>query len=308
MITIVGAAGYTGGMLLRLLARHPHVGADKIAAVSTSQQGKPVESVHHDLVGRGLRFRAEMPESSSVVFLCSGHGTSLKWLREHQVQDAVVIDLSMDHRLNGDWTYGLPELHRTHLSTSSRIANPGCFATTTELALLPLTERNLISTAIVNAVTGSTGAGQTPTDTTHYSWRASNLSVYKPFVHQHIAEITMVLGVEPTLIPLRGSFTRGILASCVVDYNGDVQDLRALYQQRYAEHPFVHVVDVLPDVKQSVGTNFCFIGIEQYKGKALIVSVLDNLLKGASGQAVQNMNIAMGWPEDAGLDLIGVAQ
>lgn len=308
MITVVGAAGYTGGMLLKLLSRHPHVGSNNIAAVSSSHANKPVELVHHDLIDKGLRFCESIPKQSSVIFLCTGHGTSQTWMSSNQVGDAVVIDLSMDHRLNPDWTYGLPEVNRNTVASSKRIANPGCFATATELALLPLVGNGLTNDVVVNATTGSTGAGQSPSDTTHYSWRANNLSVYKAFTHQHLAEVSMVLGCEPILIPLRGSFTRGILASCVASTPLSKDALLTLYRKRYQTHPFVKVVEDLPDVKRSVGTNYCVVGIEVCNNKLLVVSVLDNLIKGASGQAVQNMNIAMGWAEDAGLDLIGVAQ
>lgn len=308
MITVVGAAGYTGGLLLKLLSRHPHVGSNNIAAVSSSHAHQPVELVHHDLIDKGLRFRESIPDQSSVIFLCTGHGTSQAWMQDTVVGDAVVIDLSMDHRMNPDWTYGLPEVNRNTIASSKRIANPGCFATTTQLALLPLVGNGLTNDVVVNATTGSTGAGQAPSETTHYSWRANNLSVYKAFTHQHLAEVSMVLGCEPILIPLRGSFPRGILASCVTSTQYSKDELLTLYRTRYQEHPFVKVVEDLPDVKRSVGTNYCFIGVEVCNNKLLVVSVLDNLLKGASGQAVQNMNIAMGWAEDAGLDLIGVAQ
>lgn len=308
MITVIGAAGYTGGMLLKLLARHPHVGAGNITAVSNSHANQPVETIHHDLVDKGLRFTSEIPEMSNVIFLCTGHGTSQAWMQEHSVGEAVVIDMSMDHRLDAAWTYGLPELHREALATSKRIANPGCFATTTELALLPLVNNGLTNDVVVNATTGSTGAGQAPSETTHYSWRANNQGVYKPFTHQHNAEVEMVLGCSPTLIPLRGSFTRGILATCVMNTMHSKATLMQLYRDRYHDHPFVTIVQDLPDVKRTIGTNHCFIGIEVHNNKALVVSTLDNLIKGASGQAVQNMNIAMGWKEDVGLDLIGVAQ
>ncbi|MCO6466319.1 MAG: N-acetyl-gamma-glutamyl-phosphate reductase [Bradyrhizobiaceae bacterium] len=307
MIAVVGASGYTGGMLLRLLSRHPQVPVQAIAAVSTSQPGASVETVHHDLVGKGLRFCAEVPKQADVIFLCTGHGHAATWMDNNDVGDALVIDLSADHRLNDAWVYGLPEKNRHSIVGSKRIANPGCFATSIELALMPLAKTHQLSQAIVQATTGSSGAGHTPTETTHYTWRANNLSVYKPFTHQHLAEISMVLGATPTLIPMRGAFTRGILASCVLPTTLSTYDVQELYRAAYANEPFAVVADELPDVKCSVSTNNCVVGFVVHENTLLVVSVLDNLLKGASGQAVQNMNIALGWDEHSGLDLIGGA-
>ena len=305
-VSIVGAAGYTGGMLLRLLARHPHVDSNGIAAISASHAGQAVNVVHTDIVSTNLTFADHVPNRSDVIFLCMDHGKSTQWMKENDVGEALVIDLGQDHRGHADWVYGLPEFSRENLKHAKRIANPGCFATCIELSLLPLIESGDVEHVIVNATTGSTGAGQAPSPTTHYSWRANNLSVYKAFVHQHLEEISMVLGMKPTLIPLRGSFPRGILATSVTTTTHEVGSVHALYKEQYAGHPFVHVVDDLPDVKRAVGTNNCFIGIEEHEGSLLIVGVIDNLLKGASGQAVQNMNIACGFDESAGLHLMGV--
>jgi N-acetyl-gamma-glutamyl-phosphate reductase len=277
--------------------------------VSSSHAGRPVSDAHPDLAGSAVHnFVSEIEVDSDVVFLCAGHGKSAEWLASQSIPDTtLIIDLSADHRLDPTWVYGLPEVHRDRIVASKRIANPGCFATTIELALLPLAEQGLLSApVIVNATTGSTGAGQAPSDTTHYSWRANNLSVYKAFTHQHLAEIAMVLGIEPVFVPLRGAFPRGILAAAVVHMQQPIADVSLMYQQRYAGHPFVHIANDLPDVKRAVGTNMCFIGMEQHGDQLLIVSVLDNLIKGASGQAIQNMNLAMGWNESAGLDLVAI--
>lgn len=306
-VAIIGGAGYTGGMLLRLLLRHPYVGEGSLTVVSKSHAGHPVSKAHPDLAGRTtMTFAADLQQIVDVIFLCTGHGIAATWMAEHHVDaSTLVIDLSADHRLDANWVYGLPEVHRARISGAKRIANPGCFATTIELGLLPLAEQNLLAGGVVvNATTGSTGAGQAPSDTTHYSWRANNLSVYKAFTHQHLAEITAVLGVAPTFIPLRGAFPRGILATSVVKTTQPLTEIMTMYRGRYAEHPFVAVVDDLPDVKRAVGTNMCFIGMEKHGDDLVIVSVLDNLLKGASGQAVENMNIAMGVEQNAGLDLI----
>lgn len=310
-VAIVGAAGYTGGMLLRLLQRHPEVGEDNLCVVSTSHAGALVTDAHPDLLGSKLRFSAVIPSACDVIFLCAGHGVSRTWMEQHDVhhnvQAAIVIDLSADHRLDPDWVYGLPEVHRDRIATSKRIANPGCFATAIELGLLRLGEHGQLNNVVVHATTGSTGAGQAPSPTTHFSWRDNNLSVYKAFTHQHLDEIEMVLGMRPVMIPLRGNFTRGILMSAVVASQAKADVVREHYRQRFAGHPFVHIVDDLPDLKRVIGTNNIAIGFEDHGGHVLVVSVIDNLLKGASGQAVQNMNLACGFDERCGLDLMGVA-
>ncbi|MCX6141431.1 MAG: N-acetyl-gamma-glutamyl-phosphate reductase [Candidatus Kapabacteria bacterium] len=306
-VAVIGAAGYTGGEVIRLLLHHPEVGHRNILSVSTSHAGRPVSSVHQDLVGEfDTSFvNDETLSDVDVVFLCQGHGKSREWIVRAELHESViVIDLSADHRLAASWCYGLPEKTRDAIRTSKRIANPGCFATCIELGLLPLAENGrIVGDVHTQATTGSTGAGQAPSETTHFSWRSSNLGVYKAFTHQHLDEISMTLGIKPVLIPLRGSFTRGILSASVLRTELDASDVHALFVRRYADQPFTHIVDDLPDVKRVVNTNKCLIGIEKHGDHLLIVSVIDNLLKGASGQAVQNMNIACGFDERSGLDL-----
>ena len=304
-IVIVGAAGYTGGELIRLLVRHPNVELKNIHAISSSHAGQHVSAVHTDLLGIDLTFSDSIPSQHDVVFLCMAHGSAKQWMFDNTLHaDCIVIDLSMDHRLDAQWVYGIAEINRQKLISTKRIANPGCFASAIELALLPLAEKQMLKgDVVVTAITGSTGAGQAPSQTSHFSWRANNVEVYKAFKHQHLAEIETVLGIRPLFIPQRGPFARGIMATCVVQCNASNDALHAIYSDRYSSHPFVHTSAGLPDLKRVVGTNMCAIGMEVSDGHAVIVSVLDNLLKGASGVAVQNMNLAMGWNETAGLDL-----
>jgi N-acetyl-gamma-glutamyl-phosphate reductase len=307
-VAIIGAAGYTGGELIRLLLRHPAVGEARITAVSASHAGHPVSDVHPDLAGETqLRFATSF-DDAEVIFLCQGHGKARTWMQEHAPSASTkVIDLSVDHRLDGAWTYGLPEAHRDVIRAATRVANPGCFATSIELALLPL-RGHLRDAVHVTAITGSTGAGQAASDTTHYSWRANNIGVYKAFDHQHLPEIARTVGYDDIVfIPMRGSWTRGILASCVVRTTTPIDALREHYAAAYDGHPFTHVVDDLPDVKRVVGTNKCLIGLQPHGDHVLIVSVIDNLLKGASGQAVQNMNLMCGLDETDGLLLKPIA-
>ena len=317
-IGIIGAAGYTGGELLRIVINHPNV---NIAfAHSKSQIGKPVYATHTDLLGdTELTFSGEdiqtllNQESLNAIFLCSGHGESKKFLDEYNVPETVkIIDLSTDFRdeSNG-FTYGLPELQKEKIKTSIKIANPGCFATSIELAILPLANAGLLKEDVhVSAVTGSTGAGQSLSATTHFSWRNNNLSIYKAFTHQHLTEIKMSLGKLQSgfdkavnFVPYRGDFTRGIMANVYTPYSGTIEEAKELYENYYAEHPFTHVSDAPIDVKQVVNTNKCFIHLELHDGQLLISSIIDNLTKGASGQAVQNLNLIFGLPEDAGLRL-----
>lgn len=310
--TIIGAAGYTGGELLRLLLRHPHVGEQHIRAVSSSHAGQLVATAHPDLAGdTTLVFEHDYVTSGhdSVVFLCHGHGNAQAWMQANTPSASTrIVDLSIDHRQSTEWTYGLPELHRDLIRTSTRIANPGCFATAIALALLPLRD-TLHETIHVTALTGSTGAGQAPSATTHYSWRANNVGVYKAFDHQHLPEILAALQTssnlvpEIVLVPMRGSWTRGILASCVVRSSMSHEQALQHYKHMYEGHPFTHVVDGLPDLKQVIGTNKCCIGLQKQGEHLLVVSVIDNLLKGASGQAVQNMNLMYGYAETEGLML-----
>jgi N-acetyl-gamma-glutamyl-phosphate reductase len=302
-VAIIGAAGYTGGELLRLLRHHPYVGESNIAAVSASHAGKPVQSAHPDLAGSSMVFASSF-DAADVVFLCVGHGKAAEWMQRNPLPSSTrVVDLSMDHRLDPAWTYGLPEANRDAIVNAAMIANPGCFATAVELALLPLQD-DLDGDVHVTALTGSTGAGQAPSDTTHFSWRSNNVSVYKAFDHQHLSEIMATVGHRNIVfVPMRGSWTRGILASTVVRTSLSETQLRERFREVYASHPFTHVADDLPDVKRVVGTNNALIGVQQHGDHALIVSVIDKLLKGASGQAVQNMNLMMGLPETDGLHL-----
>jgi len=315
---IIGGAGYTGGELIRLLLLHPHA---EIAFVqSTSSADQKISDTHTDLLGETeLNFAADFSEDIDVLFLCGGHDAARKFMTEHTLKpELVVIDLSQDFRHAakskiGDrsFIYGLPELNRDIIKTANSIANPGCFATSIELALLPLASANKLQDEIhINATTGSTGAGQAPGATTHFSWRDSNLSVYKPFAHQHVEEIKESLSVlqadllsDLVFIPQRGNFARGILASVVVKSHLEASELNDLYKNYYAAHPFVRISEKEIDLKQVVNTNRCFLHIDVNNGQVLITSAIDNLLKGASGQAVQNMNIIFSLDETAGLQL-----
>ncbi|MCB0638998.1 MAG: N-acetyl-gamma-glutamyl-phosphate reductase [Lewinella sp.] len=314
-IGIIGGAGYTAGELIRILQWHP---AAELAFVhSSSQAGKPVTSIHEDLAGEcDLHFTERVDPSVDVLFLCSGHGRSKGWLADNPVPDTtLVIDLSSDFRLDTSFVYGLPELNREALRSTRRVANPGCFATAIQLGLLPLAAEGQLAEAVhVNAITGSTGAGQAPTGTTHFSWRNNNLSVYKPFSHQHLAEIRRSLQqLQPTgapdlhFLPLRGDFARGIFATLYTPTDLTESQLQDLYQGYYAGHLFTHVVAENPHLKQVVNTNKALVHVSKHGNQALVISMIDNLLKGASGQAVQNMNLALGLPEDMGLRLKAMA-
>ncbi|MBC8125015.1 MAG: N-acetyl-gamma-glutamyl-phosphate reductase [Candidatus Kapabacteria bacterium] len=309
-VAVIGAAGYTGGEMVRLLMRHPHVGLENVVAVSTSHAGELLSKAHPDLDGvTNVKFVAIAPGTADVYVLCLGHGKSAQWLSENELSaHAKVIDLGNDYRIESDvhtFVYGLPEVHRERIRDASHIANPGCFATAIQLALLPLAEKGLLTAdVVVHAITGSTGAGQQPTETTHYSWRMNNVGTYKVFEHQHEPEIKQTLGdVKLHFVPLRGPFTRGIHVSAVLPGNWSGIDVKALFRDRYAEHPFVVVCDEPPDMKRVVNTNMCHIGLIARDNSLMVVSVLDNLIKGAAGQAIQNMNLAFGFDEAAGLDL-----
>lgn len=317
-VGIIGAAGYTGGELIRILINHPHV---SIAfAHSKSQAGRLVHATHTDLLGdTDLVFSGDDiqslldQESLNAIFLCSGHGESKKFLDEYNLPESVkVIDLSTDFRNESNgFVYGLPELQRDAIKSATKIANPGCFATSIELAVLPLAQAGLIKDDIhVSAVTGSTGAGQALSATTHFTWRNNNMSVYKAFTHQHLTEIKMTFGKfqagfdkAVNFVPYRGDYTRGIMANVYTKFAGTLEEAKRLYQDFYASHPFTHVSETPIDLKQVVNTNKCFVHLEVHDGQLLITSIIDNLTKGASGQAVQNMNLAFGLPEDAGLRL-----
>ena len=310
-IGIIGGAGYTGGELLRILIHHPQV--EIVYVNSKSQAGKPVYSTHTDLLGdTDLTFSDELHTDVDAIFLCSGHGESKKFLVAHPEFNVVkIIDLSTDFRDQSEgFVYGLAELQRDKIRQANHVANPGCFATSIELALLPLAQAGLIHDDVhVSAVTGSTGAGQSLSPTGHFSWRSNNISIYKAFTHQHLTEIGMVIsssqGAKPTVnfIPYRGTFTRGIMANVYTKFSGTLEEAKTLYRNYYAEHPFTHISDSPVDVKQVVNTNKCLISLEVHDGNLLITSVIDNLTKGASGQAVQNMNLMFGLEEKMGLGL-----
>lgn len=315
-VGIIGGAGYTGGELLRILIYHPF--AEVVFVNSQSQAGKPVYSTHTDLLGdTSLMFTDLLPfKEVDVIFLCSGHGQSAKFLTDNDVPSSVkIIDLSTDFRdeSNG-FVYGLPELNRERIKLASKIANPGCFATSIQLTLLPLAAQGLLSSEIhVSAITGSTGAGQALSGSTHFSWRSSNMSIYKAFNHQHLAEIGQSLrqlqsGFEKDInfIPYRGNFTRGIMANVYLDYGGSLEEAIEIFGKYYTEHPFCTISKVPIDLKQVVNTNKCIIELQKHGNKLLVTSIIDNLVKGASGQAVQNMNIAFGLPEKSGLNLKSV--
>ena len=314
-VGVIGAGGYTGGELLRLLAFHPKV---VIAfAQSNSQSGKSVASVHDDLFQlKDLYFLSNPPLLADVIFLCMGHGKSSIFMKENVIPNGVkCIDLGNDFRLDSSFIYGLPELNHEHIRTAERIANPGCFASAIQLALLPFAENHLLNNSIhIHAITGSTGAGQALSDTTHFSWRSSNISVYKAFDHQHIPEIVRSLRqLQPDFnqdlhfIPMRGDFTRGILASIYFESDVSQADLDDLFSAYYKNQPFTKVTDLNPHLKMVVNTNNCVVQVKK-QGKCVhIISVLDNLLKGASGQAVQNMNLMFGYSENEGLNLKSTA-
>ena len=315
---IVGGAGYTGGETIRLLVNHPAV---EISFVhSNSNAGNFVHDVHTDLLGdTDLKFTGELSTDIDVLFLCLGHGDSKKFLNANPIPASVkIIDLSQDFRLNTDtgaqpagFVYGLPELNREAIKSAQNIANPGCFATCLQLGLLPLAAANLLNAEVhVTATTGSTGAGQNPSATTHFTWRNDNLSVYKAFDHQHLKEIGQsIKQLQPdfdhalNFIPYRGDYTRGIIASIYVDSDLSADQAFELYQQFYAGHPFTQVAKKNIDLKQVVNTNKCFIQVAKHGNKLFIISIIDNLLKGASGQAVQNMNLLFGLDETTGLKL-----
>jgi len=311
-IGIIGGAGYTGGELLRILLQHPAV---EISLVhSKSQAGKPVYHTHQDLLGEtDLTFTDRLDITADILFLCMGHGESKVFLSENQFSPGVkMIDLSQDFRdeSNG-FVYGLPELQREKIKSAQKVANPGCFATCIELALLPLAKENQIQEDVhISAITGSTGAGQSLSATSHYSWRNGNISVYKAFTHQHLKEIRQNLTrLQPgfnrkiNFIPYRGSFTRGIFASCYTSTDLTLPQAIELYKAYYKDHPFTHISSDPVDVKRVVNTNKCFLYLEKVEDQLLITSVIDNLTKGASGQAVQNMNLITGMEETLGLGL-----
>lgn len=325
-VGILGAAGYTGGELIRLLINHPE--AEIIFANSESNAGNLVAEVHEGLYGEtDLKFTAEMPfDQVDVIFFCFGHGKSEAFLKEHNVPENVkIIDLAQDFRLAPetvvatqqptpaahDFVYGLPEINESKIAVAQHVANPGCFATCIQLGLLPAAKMGLINSDVsVNAITGSTGAGQKPGATTHFSWRNNNMSIYKAFNHQHVPEIREslkqtqgYLDAAIDFIPYRGDFARGIFATEVVKTDKPIEEIVAGYKEFYKDAKFTHYVDKAIDLKQVVNTNKCLVHVDKYGDKFLITSCIDNLLKGAVGQAVQNMNIMFGLDQTAGLKL-----
>ncbi|WP_149914349.1 N-acetyl-gamma-glutamyl-phosphate reductase [Sphingobacterium cavernae] len=329
-VGIIGSAGYTGGELLRILIFHPEV--EIVFANSASNAGNKLYAVHNDLFGdTELEFSSDFHSDIDVLFLCVGHGDARKFLDANPIDISVkIIDLSQDYRLHANTTYqgqnfvyGLPELNREAIKNAQYIANPGCFATNIQLALLPLASKGLLPSQIhINATTGSTGAGQKPTATSHFSWRNNNLSAYKSFEHQHLQEVSESLdqlqnGFLPesekslleraaekiNFVPQRGDFTRGIFSAIYVDSDLTEDEAYDLYNSYYASHPFTSVSKANIDLKQVVNTNKSIIHLEKHGNKLLILNATDNLLKGASGQAVQNMNLMFGLEERTGLNL-----
>lgn len=314
-VGIIGGAGYTAGELIRLLIHHPNV--ELVFINSKSNAGNKVADVHSGLYGdTEMVFTEEIPlDTINLLFFCTAHGDTKKFIESHVLpSDLIVIDLSMDYRLlslKHEFVYGLPEFNRYAISQAKYIANPGCFATCIQLGLLPLAQYSLLNADVmVNAITGSTGAGVSPSASSHFSWRDNNMSVYKPFSHQHIPEIKQTLNQlqedfhsEIDFIPYRGDFARGIFATMVTKTKKSLEAIVSIYKDYYDTHPFVHVVDQNIDLKQVVNTNKCLIHLEKHGDKLLILSCIDNLLKGASGQAVHNMNILFGLEETVGLNL-----
>ncbi|WP_282075157.1 N-acetyl-gamma-glutamyl-phosphate reductase [Maribacter aquivivus] len=314
---IIGGSGYTGGELIRILLNHPAAEIDFV--YSTTRAGKKVTTAHPDLLGTtDLEFTGNVNLNVNVVFLCLGHGNSTAFLKEHSFStDTIIIDLSNDFRLVADanfdgkqFVYGLPELNKSEIENAKYIANPGCFATAIQLALLPLAKANLLENEVhINAVTGSTGAGVSPSATSHFSWRNNNVSWYKPFTHQHLGEINESLHSlqENTgnlfFMPNRGNFTRGILATSYTKFDGDLSEAKILYQHFYKDAVFTQISDEPINLKQVVNTNQCHIHLHKHDDLLLVTSAIDNLLKGASGQAVQNMNLILGLEENLGLNL-----
>ncbi len=316
---IIGGAGYTAGELLRLLINHPEV---EITFVhSESNAGNKITAVHSGLLGEtDLVFTdsLELLSTIDLLFFCTAHGDTKKFIDSHELPaNLKIIDLSTDYRAkrtDHDFVYGLPELNHDAIAQAQHIANPGCFATAIQLAVLPLAKAGLLNEVHVNAITGSTGAGVKPGATTHFSWRNDNISVYKAFEHQHLGEIKQSINQLQTsfeapvnFIPVRGDFARGIFATVYTECNLSLEEAQKLYNDFYAGHPFTIVTDSNPDLKQVINTNKCLLHVEKHGNKLLIISVIDNLLKGASGQAVHNMNLLFGLPETTGLKLKPVA-
>ncbi len=316
-VGIIGGAGYTGGELIRLLIHHPGVSVSFIH--SRSNAGKPIHSVHQDLFGdTELKFSGELNDDVDVIFLCLGHAESKKFLTENKISNKIkIIDLANDFRLsqsskleNRSFVYGLPELNRDKIKKANNVANPGCFATTIQLGLLPLAKAGLLKDVYTTGITGSTGAGQSLSATSHFSWRENNIQAYKTLTHQHLGEISESLkqlqpagDIHVNFVPWRGDFTRGIFISSQIRCDESLIELNKLYEDFYTGHSFTHLTKEPVFLKQAVNTNKCIIQLEKVGSMLVVHSVTDNLLKGASGQAVQNMNLMFGLEESSGLNL-----
>lgn len=314
-IGIIGGAGYTAGELIRLLLNHPD--ANIVFVNSSSNAGNKITDVHSGLYGEtDLAFTDQLPLNNiDLLFFCTAHGDTKKFMDSHEIPETLkIIDLSTDYRMadgEHDFVYGLPELNRRRICSSTRVANPGCFATCIQLGVLPLAKHLMLNNELhVNAITGSTGAGVKPSPTSHFSWRNDNISIYKPFAHQHLAEIRQSLkqlqnsfDTNINFIPVRGNFSRGIFTSIYMDSKIELEEIKRIYKAYYDDHSFTHIIDSNPDLKQVVNTNKCLIHLEKHGDKLLIISLIDNLLKGASGQAIHNMNLLFGLEETVGLHL-----
>lgn len=314
---IIGGAGYTGGEAVRLLLNHPSVEISFVQ--SRSQAGKPLHGVHSDMIGEtDLQFTDSFNKPVDVIFICLSHGESKKLLSEHIFPSSTrIIDLGNDFRMGDkvtgrEFIYGLPELQKEAIKKASNVANPGCFATTIALGLLPLANSGRLNEVHTTGITGSTGAGQKLQEATHFTWRTSNISAYKALTHQHLGEINQTLkSLQPgftgplNFVPWRGDFTRGIFVTSVLESELTLGEVNALFKEYYRDHPFTLVSDKMVDIKQVVNTNKCLLYLEKVGSKLIIHSVTDNLLKGASGQAVQNMNLMFGIEETTGLKLKG---
>jgi len=316
-VGIVGGAGYTGGELLRLLLNHPYA---EIAFINSgSNAGNPVSKIHADLIGEtDLLFTADLSNDIDVLFLCVGHGDAVKFLAANSIDEKTkIIDLSQDFRLlnkattgNRTFVYGLPELNKQAIRSAKNIANPGCFATAIQLGLLPLAKAGLLNEVYTTGITGSTGAGQGLSASSHFSWRANNIQAYKTLEHQHLGEIGQSLlqlqndgDIDISFVPWRGDFTRGIFISSTLKCDLSIEELTVLFETFYSAHPFVTISKAPIFLKQVINTNKCVIQLEKIGGKLVVHSTIDNLLKGASGQAIQNMNLLFGLDETAGLKL-----
>lgn len=314
-VGIIGGAGYTAGELIRLLINHPDV--EIVFINSSSNAGNKITDIHEGLYGEtDMSFTDQLPlDQIDLLYFCTAHGDTRKFMESHTLPENLkIIDLSMDYRIASDehdFIYGLPEFNRRRICQSKYVANPGCFATCIQLGLLPLAKNLLLNGDVsVNAITGSTGAGVKPGSTSHFSWRNNNMSIYKPFSHQHVPEIKQSLkqlqssfDAEIDFLPYRGDFPRGIFATLVIKTTVELEEVKRMYEEYYAKDSFVHLVDKNIDLKQVVNTNKCLLHLEKHGDKLLVISCIDNLLKGASGQAVHNMNLMFGLEETVGLKL-----